>query len=165
MRRFTHSYLLKRQQGVYAVEWAIVFPVFFLLIYVVISYGLTFLVRESMQFAVEDGARAALRYQPSRAARIEGVKSVVQHNLDWLPAALQTQENLLIDVTVCRLGGSTCSEALVCGPDPESGCLVHVAVEMKYGSHPFAPSIPGLNFWVPEKLKASASLLVDSGGL
>ena len=38
-----------RQRGVYALEWAIIFPVFFMLLYAIISFGLAFLVRESMQ--------------------------------------------------------------------------------------------------------------------
>lgn len=59
----------RRQRGVYALEWALVFIVFFMLLYAILGFGLGFLVRESMQWAVEDGARAALQFQTSRAAR------------------------------------------------------------------------------------------------
>src|SRR5256885_204676 len=78
-----------RQRGVYALEWAIIFPVFFALLYACISYGLAFLVRESMQAAAEDAARATLRYQTSRSARLDAARSLVQQRLDWLPADLQ----------------------------------------------------------------------------
>ena len=141
------------------------FPVFFMLIYALISYGLAFLVRESMQFAVEDGARAALRYQPTRDARFSAVNAVVQHNLGWLPARLQPTANN-IQITVCRLGSSsTCAANLICGSDAESRCLVHVQLQIPYGLSPLAPSLPGLSVLVPEALSASASVLVDAGGL
>ena len=58
-----------RQRGVYALEWAVIFVVFFMLLYAIISFGLAFLVRQSMQWAVEDGARAALQLQRSRQLR------------------------------------------------------------------------------------------------
>ena len=63
-----------RQRGVYALEWAIIFPVFFMLLYATLNFGLTFLVRESMQWSAEDGARAFLRYQPARSARMTEAK-------------------------------------------------------------------------------------------
>ena len=61
----SHRSASLRQRGVYALEWAIIFPVFFALLYACISYGLAFLVRESMQAAAEDAARATLRYPVS----------------------------------------------------------------------------------------------------
>lgn len=69
MPRHTTSDTRRRQRGVYALEWAIIFPVFFMLLYGIISYGLTMLVRESMQHAAEEGARAALRYPVGIASR------------------------------------------------------------------------------------------------
>ena len=40
----SHRSASLRQRGVYALEWAIIFPVFFALLYACISYGLAFLV-------------------------------------------------------------------------------------------------------------------------
>ena len=39
----SHRSASLRQRGVYALEWAIIFPVFFALLYACISYGLAFL--------------------------------------------------------------------------------------------------------------------------
>ena len=155
----------KRQRGVYAMEWAIVFPVFFVVLYAIVGYGLAFLVRESMQYAVEEGARAALRYQPSRQLRFQTAQQVVQDGLDWLPAALKPPRNA-VQVQVCRLSSSSlCASDLVCGADENSRCLVNVRLEIPYGVAPLTPPLPGLGFLLPQSLSASASVLADRGGV
>ncbi|WP_284337383.1 TadE/TadG family type IV pilus assembly protein [Comamonas sp. NoAH] len=165
MKRNPAPWSKLRQHGVYAVEWAIVFPVFFMLIYALISYGLTFLVRESMQLAAEEGARAALRYQQTRADRLEQARAVVQQNLAWLPQRL-TAEGLVMDVDVCRLGSTQeCAPNLICGSVVNSRCLVNVQLEIAYAQAPLVPAIPGLGLLLPATLTASASVLADPGGL
>src|SRR4051812_26140300 len=52
-----------RQRGVYAVEFAFVYLLFFALVYATLCYGVLFTLRAGLQHAAEDGARAALRYQ------------------------------------------------------------------------------------------------------
>ena len=154
-----------KQHGVYAVEWAIVFPVFFVLVYAIVSYGLVFLVRESMQNAVEDGARAALRYQTMPNARLAMAKAVVQQNLAWLPESLHPGE-VDIQVTVCRfVGVEACIADLECKTEDEHRCLINVQLHIPYGENPLAPAIPGLGFLIPSVLTASASALIGSEGL
>lgn len=154
-----------RQRGVYALEWAIVFPMFFIVLYAILGYGLAFLVRESMQYAVEDGARAALRYQPSRQLRFQTAQQVVQNGLNWLPATLKPDLSA-VQVQVCRLSStSACAADLVCGADVNTRCLVTVTLAIPYGATPLAPPLPGLGFLVPQNLSASASVLADRGGV
>lgn len=149
------------QRGVYAMEWAIVFPVFFMLVYASVSYGLIFLVRQSMQNAVEDGARAALQYQDQRLARLSLANMVARERLSWLPNGLQP----VIDVSVCRVGASqSCAPSLSCSSQLTNRCLVRVNASLAYGMAPLAPPMPGLGVLVPETLTASASMLVDPGG-
>ena len=52
-----------RQKGAYAVEFAFVFVIFFLILYGMITYGLIFAAQQSMNFAAESGARAGLQWQ------------------------------------------------------------------------------------------------------
>lgn len=141
-----------KQHGVYAVEWAIVFPVFFVLVYAIVSYGLVFLVRESMQNAVEDGARAALRYQTMPSERLAMAKAVVQQKLTWLPSGLQPQAEEI-------------QATLECLAEGERRCFIHVQLLIPYGKNPLAPAIPGLGLLMPEFLKASASVLVSAEGV
>lgn len=53
-----------RQRGATALEFAFVFPVFFMLFYATVHFGLVFTARMSLQHAAEEGARAALRWHP-----------------------------------------------------------------------------------------------------
>lgn len=59
------------QRGAYAVEFALVFLISFSLLYGVIAYGMLFAFRLGLQNAAEEGARAALRYQPTLDQRRE----------------------------------------------------------------------------------------------
>lgn len=154
-----------RQRGVYALEWAIIFPVFFALLYACISYGLAFLVRESMQAAAEDAARAALRYQTSRSARLEAARTTVQQRLDWLPTELRPAA-ASINVRICRLQDSElCSPSLTCGVPMAERCMVRVGFSIPYGSNPIAPALPGLGLLMPATLTANASIMVERGGV
>ena len=156
-----------RQRGVYALEWALIFPVFFLLLYAIISYGLTFLVREAMQSAAEDAARAALRYQSSRSARLQAATTTAQQRLSWLPANLRPPPDR-IDVQVCRLQNITlCQPTLSCGVPMAERCMVRVTIAIAYGTNPLLPALPGLGLVMafPDWMTASASIMVDKGGL
>ncbi|KLU20452.1 pilus assembly protein TadE, partial [Caballeronia mineralivorans PML1(12)] len=46
-----------------AVEFAIVFPLFFLVFYAIVTYSMIFVAQQSLTLAASEGARAALRYQ------------------------------------------------------------------------------------------------------
>jgi len=87
MRGFESSTLIKtrkasfvasaasRQKGAYAVEFAFVFVIFFLVLYGMITYGLIFAAQQSMNFAAESGARAGLQWQSgSIKSRLESQK-------------------------------------------------------------------------------------------
>lgn len=156
-----------RQSGVYALEWAIIFPVFFMLLYAIISYGLAFLVRESMQFAAEDGARAALRYQSTVSTRLATAQGVVVERLGWLPSALIPPANT-INVRVCRVGNlDYCPQDLTCGVAVTERCMVRLDFSIPYGTSPLTPGLRmfGMDILNPSTLSASASILVDHGGM
>ncbi|RMX06318.1 pilus assembly protein [Corticibacter populi] len=155
-----------RQRGVYALEWAIIFPVFFMLLYAIISYGLAFLVRESMQFAAEDGARAVLRYQSDRNARLDTARAVVISRLGWLPDALRPTTDT-ISVNICHVGNAaSCAPSLTCGTTIAERCMVQLDFSIAYGSAPLVPGLSLLDMDIlnPATLSASASILVDRGG-
>lgn len=166
------------QRGVYAVEWAIIFPVFFALLYAIISYGLTFLVRESMQYAVEEGARAALRYpsssvlagaaSPTWLHRRTQAQNATANALAWLPANLRPAP-ADIRFHVCHLGTANCTASsfnpnIVC--NTTTPCMVVVGYGVAdYRSHAIAPALPGLGLVLPASLQANASIMVDRGVL
>ena len=173
MPRHTTSDTRRRQRGVYALEWAIIFPVFFMLLYGIISYGLTMLVRESMQHAAEEGARAALRNpvgiaSPNWSHRYTAALSAMQRNMDWLPTVIRPN-SANVKFTVCPLSAAesaTCTQDTPLNPaqacDDRVPCLVLVSYTIaNYQEHAIAPGIPGLGLVLPLTLSASASLLID----
>lgn len=172
---FTAAAARRRQRGVYALEWAIIFPVFFALLYGIICYGLTYLVRESMQFAVEEGARAALRYPrtatlggattPSWLHRRTEAQEATAGALSWMPIRLKPDASD-IRFTLCRVNDAGCSPntALDTGMncDTNAPCLVLVSYAIDdYANNAIVPSIPGLGLILPQTLEARASILID----
>lgn len=159
-----------RQRGLYALEWALIFPVFFLLLYAIVCYGLTFLVRESMQFAVEDGARAALRYPlgasaPTWELRKQATIATVQQRLDWLPAGLKPTA-ADIQFTVCRLDNAACNQQTPLDPglgcDAQTPCMILVTYTLRdYPAKAIAPALDGFGLLLPRDLVTSGSILAD----
>lgn len=160
----------RRQRGVYALEWALVFIVFFMLLYAIVSFGLGFLVRESMQWATEDGARAALQFQDSREARRARALEVVHSHLAWLPAELRASidSGSNFSFMVCRLNdeasctASMAAEAMPCDIDKNAACMLQLRLTLPYARHAFTPSLTlgVLELAMPD-LQAQAQLLVD----
>ncbi|GAB2459778.1 pilus assembly protein [Comamonas humi] len=165
----------RRQRGVYALEWAIIFPVFFILLYAIICYGLTFLVRESMQYAVEEGARAALRYPssangstpPTWTQRRDEARNAVVTALNWLPSRLKPTA-ATVGFTLCYLNDNSCNSTKAFDPSlsctASTPCLVLVSYKItNYPSSAIAPAInlPGVRLLLPDILEAKASTLVD----
>ena len=85
----------KYQQGAYALEFALVFPLLFLFMYGLLTFGLIMTAQQSLNFAAESGARAALiepgagqdgpMLSPDRLqARAARAKEVAADQVQWL---------------------------------------------------------------------------------
>jgi Flp pilus assembly protein TadG len=145
-----------RQRGVYAIEFAFVFLLFFALIYGIICYGILFTFRFGLQNAAEDGARAALRYQASLPLRTAQAAAVAkQQTIRWLPVTP------LIDAKVCQIEGGNCT-APVCGIEWSQRCEVVVTVTAS-GMGGVLP--PLMNLAMPDTLAGQASMLLDGRAL
>lgn len=184
----------RRQRGTYALEFALIFPIFFALFYGVLSFGLIFTVQQSLTLAAEDGARASLRYfQPAAA----GAASIEQqflgrlaHGCDvakaraaWLgeiggktvepscSAAIQgpcrSADGTIDASQKCSvvLGAAGGASSVACGDTQAEQCSVTMAVSYAYGTNPLVPSLPGTTLLVPDTLQASASVTLDPGVL
>lgn len=137
----------KKQQGAAAIEFAIIFPIFFLIFYAIITYGLIFAAQQTITLAAAEGARAAVRYQPGQKpedrqkARFEAACDMANQSLQWLrKAAGQTTE----------LAKGTCSEGVVDVKTTPTACsgisnvsCVQVLVRYEYEKAPFIPRLLG----------------------
>ena len=120
----------KKQQGAAAIEFAIIFPIFFLIFYAIITYGLIFAAQQTVTLAAAEGARAAVRYQAGKdqdaktAARIGAACDMSNKVLVWLNKAGAgtagvcatgiTKTEVTTDPALCSaLSGVTCVKVLV----------------------------------------------------
>lgn len=156
----TRTRAARRQRGVYAVEYALVFPIFFVLIYAVLSYGIVFAVRLGMQNAAEDGARAGLRYcTPALTCREAAARTVAQSRVDWLPAVAAPVAR------TCPIGVDCAVSVTSCGTTLPTRCQIVVTIDYDYASNPIAPPLPGFGFLLPDKLQGRASVLLVDGNV
>ena len=123
----------KIQKGAAAIEFAIIFPIFFLIFYAIVTYGLIFAAQQTITLAAAEGARAAVRYQSGNSvverqnARIAAACDMSNQVLAWLMstgsgqsraagacATGTTQTVITADNTLCSgLSGVTCIKVLV----------------------------------------------------
>jgi hypothetical protein len=145
------------QRGTAAIEFAIVFPLFFLVLYAIVTYSMVFLTQQSLTAAAEEGARAALVWQyggnanaalTSRAGQACRRATSV---LSWLPAAPS-----------CTNAISTAPTG--CTNNPNMDCI-NVTLTYAYGTSPLVPLLPLLNLAVPQSLVGQATVQIDPENL
>lgn len=150
-----------RQRGATAMEFALIFPLLFALLYGVVVYSYVFVLQESITYAAQQAAANAISVDPAVAgdAYVDTVRTRVRAGaraaLDWLPEAQQER--------VLGSGGESVQVDLVSDP---AGSLVEVRLLFGLAgmfpavSLPYVGEIPPL----PEALTATATVLVGESG-
>lgn len=184
-----------RQEGATALEFALVLPVFFLLFYGMLTYGLIFLMRLGLQHAAEDGARAALRYpgtvceagMPCDAEdrrrfqfnqRLLAGYNRAMSQASWMDNRGDLQP-LQVRARICPVGLPCLdddADTVSCAePDCETGtppacsattsCQIVVTVTYDYATAPFIPRVLGFGLVTPAALSGQARVLLDGRAL
>ena len=108
--------LLKRQEGVVALEFVILFPLFLLIIAGIVEFGHLFYVRHTLTNATREGARAAVVYVPT-------------DRITWATNEATTKVNNYLNPSgVSRLPGVTLSAPAVAVSGSASGSTVTVSI-------------------------------------
>ncbi|MFA5082011.1 MAG: TadE/TadG family type IV pilus assembly protein [Hydrogenophilaceae bacterium] len=128
-----------RQRGAAAVEFALVFVLFFMVMYGAIAYGVVFAIKHSMTQAASEGARAALQDVGDIAAREALAQTTAANALSWLGA------NAPIPIV-----------SIDCTPTTPAFTCLKVAITYDYAANPIIPPIPGLGIVLPANLNAQA---------
>lgn len=146
----------RAQRGVYAIEFAVVFMIFFSLLYAVICYGMLFAFRLGLQNAAEDGARAALRYQSSLEERRQHAVAIATAQSKWMPAVVQP----VVSAQICAAETNNCdpTKPARCGIAWSHRCQVVVLVQANNLSS-LLPPLP--SFALPAQIVGNASMLLD----
>lgn len=88
-----------KQAGAAAIEFALLFVLFFMVFYALVSYAMAMMLRESFQHAAEEGVRSAIAVDNQAFATNGGYQSAVEtqarttvgNSLAWLPTGVKTQ--------------------------------------------------------------------------
>lgn len=143
--------LKEKQKGAAAIEFAFVFPVFFLVFYGIITYGIIFLAQQSITLAAAEGARAALRYSATDTVRDTNARAAAIGTgsaAAWLGTRINFDGALLAN---CPFGsaGIRCYRVTVTYPN--------------YRQNPLVPYIVGnvMSIVVPERLTSTAIVQID----
>ncbi|RUR69446.1 pilus assembly protein [Variovorax guangxiensis] len=140
------------QRGAYAVEFAMVFLISFSLLYGVITYGMLFAFRMGLQNAAEDGARAALRYQPTIAKRADQAKATATSSSSWMPSKVAPD----VEATVCEVLTNNCANPACTTWDTRCQMIVTVTANNLQQLLPPFPS-----FAMPDQIVGKANMLLD----
>lgn len=104
------------QAGGAMVEFALVFPLLFFLIYGVVVYSYIFVLQESINFAAQESAASAVAVDPkvpgADAQMIQRVRNTAVSILGWLPASQASRvlgaNGDKVQTTLCTAGGTGC---------------------------------------------------------
>ncbi|WP_087732804.1 TadE/TadG family type IV pilus assembly protein [Paraburkholderia piptadeniae] len=140
-----------RQRGSSAVEFALVFPFFFMIFYAIVTFSLIFVAQQSLTLAAEEGARAALNYQQA-----QDVKTALDDRTAAACQAASSLTNWLAARANCDASWAACTF------DATMRCVT-VTLTYDYGSHPLVPPIPLLDAALPSRLTSTSMVQLNPG--
>ena len=130
--------MLKREDGVAALEFAIVSMVFLLFLFGILTYGFIFGLDQSMNHAAEEGARSAIS-TTTDAAAIAKAHSTAMQRLSWLGSRIQDSDVV---------------EAVAPCPNDTAVKCITVTITYPWSTRPVVPQFPGLP--TPSQMRAVA---------
>ena len=99
--------LPRKQKGAVAIEFALVFIIFFAVFYGLVSYSLPLLLMQSFNQSTAEAVRRSVALDPSTANFDTAVRTVATNELTrqlaWIPAALNF--NVATDASATYIGG------------------------------------------------------------
>ncbi|TPG74503.1 TadE/TadG family type IV pilus assembly protein [Pseudomonas arsenicoxydans] len=101
------SSLPRKQKGAVAIEFALVFVVFFAVLYAIVSYSLPLLLMQSFNQSTAEAVRRSVAVDPNApgyAATVQATAAAeLTRQLAWIPPALNF--NVATDATITFVGG------------------------------------------------------------
>ncbi|MFI8480645.1 TadE/TadG family type IV pilus assembly protein [Pseudomonas sp. NPDC078700] len=133
----------RRQKGAAAIEFALVFILFFAIFYGTVSYSLPLLMMQSFNNASAEAVRQAVSWVPGQADYQQEALAVVNQQLSWMPNAARS----LVAVNITS---------------PGADGVMSVRISYPYNSNPLVPFLvlPGIGRIpsLPDDLVATASI-------
>jgi Flp pilus assembly protein TadG len=122
----------RQQSGAAAVEFALVFPLLFMMIYGMVVYAYLFVLQQSLVFAAQEAAEAVVQVDPrtgSDIQRTQAAQLMAARVLAWLPQSQKAR--VLGDDTGSAVSVTTCDEgqSFPC-PGDTSGVIVRLTFNL-----------------------------------
>lgn len=148
-RQRIHQHGARAQRGATAIEFALVFPLFFAILYAIITFSLILVAQQNLTLAAEEGARAALNWQSNTS-----LQSALTNRGNAACAAARLVASKLVQAMQCTPSSATC------GPGGAMQC-VNVLLTYNYQANPIVPILPLLGIVVPKSLSSSATVQLN----
>lgn len=138
-----------KQGGAAAVEFALIFPLLFFLLYSVVVYAYVFVLQESITFTAQQAAASAVSVSPqltpaaAQMAMIARARATAVASLSWLPASQQTHvlgdtTGTNVQVSFCPMGSTVGN--VICPTDADA-IIVTLIFDLNSPSPPLFPVI------------------------
>lgn len=148
-RQRIHARRAGAQRGATAVEFALVFPLFFMILYAIITFSLILVAQQNLTMAAEEGARAALNWQSNTS-----LQTALTNRGNAACAAAKLVTAKLVQSAQCTPSSTTC------GPGGTMQC-VNVLLIYNYQANPIVPILPLLGIVVPKSLSSTATVQLN----
>lgn len=161
----TPMHSLRQHQGAAAMEFALVLPVFLLILYGLITFGAAFYTQLAISRAAEDGARAAIQPGITDAMiKSEVINSLATssiaphvHNADftarrnWLNSQVKPSRVIVVRNTACNGAGSAGAVSITVDfpYDNAAGTRILPSIAI--------PAVGDFDGWMPKKLVSCAT--------
>lgn len=141
------------QRGSMTVEFALIFPVFFTVLYAIVSFSLIMMAQQIMTLAAEEGARAALNWTSNTSLQ----SALTNRGNNACTTANQ------LTAALAKLAGTaiTCTPTSApCGAGNAMQCI-NVALTYNYASMPLVPALPIMQNLLPSTLSSLATVQLN----
>lgn len=133
----------RSERGAVVIEFALVFVLFFMVMYGITAYGVIFAIKHSLTQAANEGARAAVKDVGGLQARIDLAGTVAAESVAWLGDK----------APVPVVAEVPCTAPFVC---------VEVSLVYDYAANPLVPALPALGVVLPDSLTGQATVQLDA---
>lgn len=154
----TRSHTRRTQHGAALIEMALVFPLFFTVVWATFGYGLPFFMLQTMNYATSEAVRDAVRADPQqgssgyRSKLIALATTRLNDELSILPSSMESR--LVRSVSVITIAGVPTLQVLVTYPDYEQDPIIPILTLPGIGP---VPNLSG-------DLRAESRFRLEGGG-
>ncbi len=139
------------ESGAALLEFALVAPIFFFILYALVVFGMALALKQSVTNAAAEGARSTVGVvdNPATAGvdeRVENAKNVALQRLGWLSTGQKASLTINPTIGTCTVGTGTC---------------ITVQVTYPYDANPLVPSAPIIKQIQPKTVGSTATVRLN----